>query len=98
MLDLLDNIISPTKPSTLGSADFQKSQVSEILSRISAVWYDLIHVKHYKFIPRSEVVKLAEKKDSAQVKLVTKKANAKTADQLAYDEYTRQLELAIENH
>ena len=41
---------------------------------------------------------MAEKKDRPQAKLVTHKPHAKSADELAYDEYSRQLELAIENH
>jgi hypothetical protein len=41
---------------------------------------------------------LAEKKDRPQAKLVTPKSHAKTAEELAYDEYSRQMELAIENH
>jgi hypothetical protein len=41
---------------------------------------------------------LAEKKDMARAKLVTAKPSAKTPQELAYEEYARQLELAIENH
>jgi hypothetical protein len=41
---------------------------------------------------------LAEKKERARVNLVTPRPAAKTADELAYEEYVRQLELAIENH
>jgi hypothetical protein len=40
---------------------------------------------------------LAEKK-RPQAKLVAHKPNVKTAEELAYEEYSRQLELAIENH
>jgi hypothetical protein len=41
---------------------------------------------------------LAEKKDTARAKLVTTKPSAKTSQELAYEEYARQVELAIENH
>lgn len=41
---------------------------------------------------------MAEKKDMAHAKLVTTKPSAKTPQELAYEEYARQLELAIENH
>jgi hypothetical protein len=41
---------------------------------------------------------LAEKKERSNAKLVTPKQTAKTAEELAYEEYVRQLELAIENH
>jgi hypothetical protein len=41
---------------------------------------------------------LAEKKDGGQTKLVASKASSKSTDELAYEEYVRQLELAIENH
>lgn len=37
-------------------------------------------------------------KDMARAKLVTTKPSAKTPQELAYEEYARQLELAIENH
>jgi hypothetical protein len=42
--------------------------------------------------------KLAEKKDLARAKLVTTKPSAKTPQEIAHEEYTLQLELAIENH
>jgi hypothetical protein len=38
------------------------------------------------------------KKETAPAKLVTPKPNTKTAEEIAYEEYVRQLELAIENH
>jgi hypothetical protein len=41
---------------------------------------------------------LAEKKNLAPAKLVTTKPSAKTPQEIAYEEYARQLELAIENH
>jgi hypothetical protein len=40
---------------------------------------------------------LAEKKDVMHTKLVTPK-RTKNDEELAYEEYARQLELAIENH
>lgn len=40
---------------------------------------------------------MAEKKELPQAKLIVSKT-AKTGEELAYEEYARQLELAIENH
>ncbi len=40
---------------------------------------------------------MAEKKDLSQTKLITPK-RTKSDEELAYEEYARQLELAIENH
>lgn len=41
---------------------------------------------------------MAEKKGQVDAKLVAPKTNAKNAKELAYEEYLRLLELAIENH
>lgn len=41
---------------------------------------------------------MAEKKERMQAKLVAHKPHVKTAEEIAYEEYSRQLELAIENH
>jgi hypothetical protein len=54
----------------------------------------LIHLKHYKLIAGRDDGRLTDKKTGGQ-KLVAAK---KTAEELAYEEYQRQLELAIENH
>ncbi len=37
-------------------------------------------------------------KQGTRAKLVASKAGTKSAEELAYEEYVRQLELAIENH
>lgn len=41
---------------------------------------------------------MAEKNDPTRAKLVATKPNAKTQQELANEEYARQVELAIENH
>lgn len=68
------------------------------LSKFSIVWCVLLHVKHYKLMASSVIGKVAGKKDAEHARLVVPKSPAKTKDELAYEEYKRQLELAIENH
>jgi hypothetical protein len=46
----------------------------------------------------SVIGNVAGKKDAEHARLVVPKSPAKTKDELAYEEYKRQLELAIENH
>lgn len=55
----------------------------------------LVHVKHYKLITWWDNGRMAAKKESAHA-IMTKRA--KTEEELALEEYQRQLELAIENH
>jgi hypothetical protein len=57
----------------------------------------LVHVKHYKFNLSSDIGKMVEKKQAVH-HVVKRAAAAKTEEELAYEEYQRQLELAIENH
>ena len=59
------------------------------------VWCVLVHVKHYKLIAGRDAGRMSSKKDAGAQKLV---ASKKTAEELAFEEYQRQLELAIENH
>lgn len=59
------------------------------------VWCVLIHVKHYKLIVGRDTGRMTMKKQAGVQKLV---ASKKTAEELAIEEYQRQLELAIENH
>ncbi len=59
------------------------------------VWCVLIHVKHYKLIAGRRIGRMTNKKQAGVQKLV---AGKKTAEELAYEEYQKQLELAIENH
>jgi hypothetical protein len=66
-----------------------------ILSKFLIVWCVLIHVKHYKLIAGSGIGRMTTKERAGVQKLV---ASKKTAEELAYEEYQRQLELAIENH
>jgi len=54
----------------------------------------LIHVKHYKLIAGSDIGIMTSKKQAAVQKLVA----TKTAEEMTYEEYQKQLELAIENH
>lgn len=61
------------------------------------VWCDLVHVKHYKLIAGRDTEIMADKKQAGVQKLVAAKTT-KTAEELALEEYQRQLELAIENH
>lgn len=56
----------------------------------------MVNVKHYKLIASRDTGRMASKKDAGAQKLVATKH--KTAEELAYEEYQRQLELAIENH
>lgn len=58
----------------------------------------LVHVKHYKFNLSNDIGKMVEKKQAVHHDVVKRAAAAKTEEDLAYDEYQRQLELAIENH
>lgn len=55
----------------------------------------MIHVKHYKLIAGRRIGRMTNKKQAGVQKLV---AGKKTAEELAYEEYQKQLELAIENH
>jgi len=55
----------------------------------------LIHVKRYKLIVGRDTGRMTTKKQAGVQKLV---ASKKTAEELALEEYQRQLELAIENH
>jgi hypothetical protein len=55
----------------------------------------LIHVKHYKLIAGRDNGRMKAKEQAGVQKLVVSK---KTPEELAYEEYQRQLELAIENH
>ena len=57
----------------------------------------MVHVKHYKFILSNDIGKMVEKKQAVH-HVVKRAAAAKTEEELAYEEYQRQLELAIENH
>ena len=59
------------------------------------VWCGLLHVKHYKLIAGRDTGRMTGKKGAGVQKLV---ASKKTAEELAYEEYQKQLELAIENH
>lgn len=56
----------------------------------------MLHVKHYKLTAGRDTGRMTSKKDASAQKLVATKH--KTAEELAYEEYQRQLELAIENH
>jgi len=64
------------------------------LSNVLIVWCVLIHVKHYKLIAGSDIGIMTSKKQAAVQKLVA----TKTAEEMTYEEYQKQLELAIENH
>ena len=55
----------------------------------------MVHVKHYKLIAGRDAGRMSSKKNAGAQKLV---ASKKTAEELAFEEYQRQLELAIENH
>jgi hypothetical protein len=66
-----------------------------ILSKFLIVCCVLIHVKHYKLIAGRDNGRMTTKERAGVQKLVGSK---KTAEELAYEEYQRQLELAIENH
>ena len=68
-----------------------------ILSKFLIVWCVLLHVKHYKLIAGRDTRRMTAttKKQAGVQKLVGAK---KTAEELAIEEYQRQLELAIENH
>lgn len=59
------------------------------------VWCVLLHVKHYKMMARTDIIRMTNKKQTGIQKLV---AGKKTEEDLVYEEYRRQLELAIENH
>jgi len=65
--------------------------LSKFLIALSA----LLHVKHYKLIDGRDNERMTTKERAAAQKLV---ASKKTAEELAYEEYQRELELAIENH
>lgn len=65
------------------------------MSNFLIVWCVLIHVKHYKFKAGRERLRMKDEKQRVQ-KLVAGKH--KTAEELAHEEYQRQLEMAIENH
>lgn len=56
----------------------------------------MVHVKHYKLIAGRDTGRMTRKKDASAQKLVATKH--KTAEELAYEEYQRQLDMAIENH
>jgi hypothetical protein len=56
----------------------------------------LVHVKHYKMITFWDNGRMAAKKEAAHTIMAAKRA--KTEEELALEEYQRQLELAIENH
>ncbi len=66
------------------------------MSNFLVVWCVLLHVKHYKLTAGRDTGRMTSKKDAGAQKLVATKH--KTAEELAYEEYQRQLELAIENH
>ena len=68
----------------------------EILSNFLAVWCVLLHVKHYKLTAGRDSGRMTNKKGAGTQKLVA--TRHKTAEELAYEEYQKQLELAIENH
>jgi len=53
----------------------------------------LIHVKHYKLITGSDIGIMTTKKQAGVQKLVA----TKTGEEMAYEEYQKELELAIEN-
>jgi len=55
----------------------------------------LLHVKHYKLTEGRDNERMTTKERAGAQKLV---ASKKTAEELTYEEYQRQLELAIENH
>lgn len=55
----------------------------------------MVHVKHYKLIAGRDIGRMKAKEQAGVQKLV---ASKKTPEELAYEEYRRQLELAIENH
>ena len=57
----------------------------------------MIHVKHYKLIAGRYYGRMTTKKEAGVLKLVAAKST-KTAEELAYEEYRKNLELAIENH
>ena len=80
-----------------GTANIQYLDKNDFLSKILIVWCVLVHVKHYKLIACWDNGRMAAKKEPAHAqKLVAKRA--KTEEELALEEYQRQLELAIENH
>ena len=60
------------------------------------VWCVLVHVKHYKMNTWWDSGRMAAKKEAAHAIMTAKRA--KTEEELASEEYQRQLELAIENH
>ena len=62
------------------------------------VWCVLVHVKHYKMIPSWDNGRMAAKKEAAHAQKLMAAKRAKTEEELALEEYQRQLELAIENH
>ncbi len=64
------------------------------MSNFLIIWCVLLHVKHYKLIAGRDTGRMTKKQAGVQ-KLV---ASKKTAEELAIEEYQRQLELAIENH
>ena len=64
------------------------------MSNFLIIWCVLIHLKHYKLIAGKDNGRLTDRKTAVQKLAATKK----TAEELAYEEYQRQLELAIENH
>ena len=69
--------------------------VTKILSKFLIVWCVLVHVKYYKLIAGRDIGRMKAKEQAGVQKLV---ASKKTPEELAYEEYQRQLELAIENH
>jgi hypothetical protein len=68
------------------------------LSKISAVECVLVHVKHYKIITCWHSRRMATKKEVAHSQKLMASKRAKTEEDLALEDYQRQLELAIENH
>lgn len=67
------------------------------MQKFFIVWRVLIHVKHYKLIAGRYYGRMTAKKEAGVLKLVAAKST-KTAEELAYEEYQKNLELAIENH
>ena len=57
----------------------------------------MIHVKHYKLIASGYSGRMTVKKEAGVLKFVAAKSTNPT-EELAYEEYQKNLELAIENH
>jgi hypothetical protein len=80
------------------ASNIQYLPKNRLLSKILIVECGLIHVKHYKMITCWDSGRMAAKKQAAHAQKLMASKRAKTEEELALEEYQRQLELAIENH